>query len=45
MSNQTGSSGSISHCLGRTQIIFGIFRDFIHRPLIRLAIVFDPVES
>lgn len=40
-SNQIGSSGSSSHCLGRTHIIFGIFIGFFHRPLIRLALVFD----
>lgn len=40
-SNQMGSSDSISHCLGRTLIIFGIFIGFFHTPLVELAIVFD----
>lgn len=40
-SNQMGSSDSISHFLGRTLIIFGIFIGFFHTPLIELAIVFD----
>lgn len=44
-SNRIGGSISISYCLGKTQIIFGIFIGFFYRPLIRLAIVFDPVES